>query len=371
MRAPFTCRVRSVYHEMMKVGRNDPCPCGSGRKYKHCCLRKDEARPGARGASSEQPGERDDPVTVPHFFGQGTAVSPMHDELAGALRGRSTASMSDVERFIDQRTRWQNDAPVGVLEGLSADQMRRLLSRGMYGTPDIVTMHDALPDDLALDANVVATTKWILGYFADHGGEIRLTDRGNFPRTMCARFLSLWPVGQAVPLEQSIPSLVRAHDYAREVGFIGESHRKAWITTEGVQMYSSDRWAKAFREMLRYVLERLDWKALLPPSLQYSRFRIIQEASPFAMRLLARHPEGSEHELFKRFATAFPALLEPTGGNPDAIEILRDVFTLLFLHELCDTFGLVVLEWTGGDEDSGETLRYATTDLFRAAFRWA
>jgi hypothetical protein len=22
-----------------KVGRNDPCPCGSGRKYKQCCLR--------------------------------------------------------------------------------------------------------------------------------------------------------------------------------------------------------------------------------------------------------------------------------------------------------------------------------------------
>lgn len=23
-----------------KIGRNDPCPCGSGRKYKHCCLEK-------------------------------------------------------------------------------------------------------------------------------------------------------------------------------------------------------------------------------------------------------------------------------------------------------------------------------------------
>ena len=23
-----------------KPGRNDPCPCGSGRKYKHCCLLK-------------------------------------------------------------------------------------------------------------------------------------------------------------------------------------------------------------------------------------------------------------------------------------------------------------------------------------------
>jgi TolA-binding protein len=24
-----------------KIGRNDPCPCGSGKKYKHCCLEKD------------------------------------------------------------------------------------------------------------------------------------------------------------------------------------------------------------------------------------------------------------------------------------------------------------------------------------------
>src|SRR3954465_14025867 len=28
---------------MPKPGRNDPCPCGSGKKYKHCCLEKDQA----------------------------------------------------------------------------------------------------------------------------------------------------------------------------------------------------------------------------------------------------------------------------------------------------------------------------------------
>jgi hypothetical protein len=27
-------------HLMSKTGRNDPCPCGSGKKYKHCCLGK-------------------------------------------------------------------------------------------------------------------------------------------------------------------------------------------------------------------------------------------------------------------------------------------------------------------------------------------
>jgi len=26
-----------------KVGRNDPCPCGSGKKYKNCCGRNDTA----------------------------------------------------------------------------------------------------------------------------------------------------------------------------------------------------------------------------------------------------------------------------------------------------------------------------------------
>lgn len=25
-----------------KVGRNDPCPCGSGKKYKNCCMQKDK-----------------------------------------------------------------------------------------------------------------------------------------------------------------------------------------------------------------------------------------------------------------------------------------------------------------------------------------
>ncbi len=27
--------------DRMSASRNDPCPCGSGRKYKHCCLRKE------------------------------------------------------------------------------------------------------------------------------------------------------------------------------------------------------------------------------------------------------------------------------------------------------------------------------------------
>jgi tetratricopeptide (TPR) repeat protein len=37
---------------MAKIGRNDPCPCNSGKKYKKCCLASDEAA--ARAAPPAQ-----------------------------------------------------------------------------------------------------------------------------------------------------------------------------------------------------------------------------------------------------------------------------------------------------------------------------
>jgi hypothetical protein len=32
--APATLPIRAA----VRIGRNDPCPCGSGRKYKRCCI---------------------------------------------------------------------------------------------------------------------------------------------------------------------------------------------------------------------------------------------------------------------------------------------------------------------------------------------
>lgn len=31
--------IEPIRNEVQKVGRNDPCPCGSGKKYKQCCGR--------------------------------------------------------------------------------------------------------------------------------------------------------------------------------------------------------------------------------------------------------------------------------------------------------------------------------------------
>lgn len=47
-------------------GRNEPCHCGSGRKYKHCCLAKDDAKASAARAkaAAEAPAQSPEAVTA-------------------------------------------------------------------------------------------------------------------------------------------------------------------------------------------------------------------------------------------------------------------------------------------------------------------
>lgn len=36
----FGVLVKTTFRENIKIGRNDPCSCGSGIKFKKCCLEK-------------------------------------------------------------------------------------------------------------------------------------------------------------------------------------------------------------------------------------------------------------------------------------------------------------------------------------------
>jgi len=42
---------------LARPGRNEPCRCGSGKKYKHCCLAKDEKKDAAARAKAAKAAE--------------------------------------------------------------------------------------------------------------------------------------------------------------------------------------------------------------------------------------------------------------------------------------------------------------------------
>jgi hypothetical protein len=74
---------------MAKIGRNDRCPCGSGKKYKQCCLAKDEAAARAAQAKSTAPAAartaEPEPHHHPYFCSDCNAAIDKAANTVGAL----------------------------------------------------------------------------------------------------------------------------------------------------------------------------------------------------------------------------------------------------------------------------------------------
>jgi hypothetical protein len=60
----------------MKIGRNDPCPCGSDQKYKKCCLAKDEANRVAKRPVPPVPSDAAEKSAIPRAPKPSHAVVP-------------------------------------------------------------------------------------------------------------------------------------------------------------------------------------------------------------------------------------------------------------------------------------------------------
>lgn len=71
-----------------KIGRNDPCLCGSGKKYKNCCMNKQVAKPGSRKLTAKWLNAPEGPNLMERTFGNAITdagkafepVKPTNDE---------------------------------------------------------------------------------------------------------------------------------------------------------------------------------------------------------------------------------------------------------------------------------------------------
>jgi len=140
----------------MKIGRNDPCPCGRGKKYKKCCLN--------RGA------EEDVPNPVEKFMA----------EIREELEGRQFSSLAEAQAAMDVITRRKNNKPQDSFCGLSPDQMHRLLDFP-FESEDLVTFSD----NLSNLSDVPIMQIFSLLASALSGGGLKTTAKGNLPLKFC------------------------------------------------------------------------------------------------------------------------------------------------------------------------------------------
>jgi SEC-C motif len=100
---------------MAKVGRNQPCPCGSGKKYKQCCLAADEAAELAA---------RDDQ--------RRTAPPPPAPVRASVFR-----SLPDLDDDYDQRLDRMSNDTVDLIHDGKLDEAERMCHRLLDEFPDL------------------------------------------------------------------------------------------------------------------------------------------------------------------------------------------------------------------------------------------
>ncbi len=101
---------------MAKTGRNDPCPCGSGKKYKQCCLARDEA---AATARASQP-----------------AAAP-------APRPKFASLFQGGDRGVDELTEASN-AVVGLVRAGRLDEAEKAAHELLARFPDVHDGYDRL-----------------------------------------------------------------------------------------------------------------------------------------------------------------------------------------------------------------------------------
>ena len=103
---------------MEKTGRNDPCPCGSGKKYKKCCLPNHEAEERLRAAG--QQAEREERAAAHRL----------------SLREARARMLAGVEDDIDQLTAASNAAADLVRAG-KLDEAERAAQDLLERFPDV------------------------------------------------------------------------------------------------------------------------------------------------------------------------------------------------------------------------------------------
>ena len=89
---------------MNKTGRNDPCLCGSGKKYKKCCLSQDMENKA-----------------------QENYAKATNKALEEAMVGQQFDSSDDAQVFVNHKVQQMNDKQREDLGGFSPNQLQRLL----------------------------------------------------------------------------------------------------------------------------------------------------------------------------------------------------------------------------------------------------
>ena len=306
------------------IGRNDPCPCGSGRKFKKCCLARQESIPSDRGA----------------------AGAPT--DLRQAMEGMQFGSLSEVQAYDGRHVQQRNQRPLDEFLGLSPEQMHRLL-HFPFASPELVRFPEVLTTSPT--APIVTLIGMLLEAIGKSG--LKPTAKGNLPQKFCREAaLAYW--GADVYQENTrFGGINREEDFldlhiARltlELAGLIRKYKGRFILSRNCRtLLAGKGLAALYPRLVTAYVEQFNWGYRDG----YPELRFIQTAFPFTLYLLMRAGDiWRPHEFYEdSFLRAFPMLLDEVPQHqvftPE--EEVRRCYTWRTLVHFVGFFGLAAVE---------------------------
>ena len=296
-----------------KIGRNDPCPCGSGKKYKRCCL------------------------------GKQTGTAGVFQDLKQAMQGKEFGSLKEVQAFADWHTGQWNRAPLDDFAGVSPEQMYRLL-HFPFSSPHLV----AFPPRLSAfpDAPMARLFDVLTKAIGEDG--LKATATGNLPpnfvRESALTYFSDEEVQPGLRSEIDFFDLHVVRIVSGLAGFIRKNRGRFVLTARCRKLLSQE--GALYPALFRAFVEKYNWAFRDG----YPDFRIIQQSFLFSLWLFRRFGDEWRSPAFyeDRFLRAFPTVLSEAESERDYTtpeETVRSCYAWRCLEGFAVFTGILEVNW--------------------------
>lgn len=307
---------------MPPIGRNDPCPCGSGMKYKHC-----HGRIGSAGGQS--------------------ALSGASQEIAAEMARHEFPSLEAAQRHLHEYVRIRNRTPLPEFNGLSPEEMAQLLY-APFDSPGVIVI------PVVLDSEPTAEILDLFMFMAESlaGGGIKLTEKGNLPRALCRaaaeRFAT--DAGSAGPFyldgsmpnrESDFPALRVTRKVAELAGLVRKYRGHLELTRKAKRLVQEHGARGVYPALFRAFVEDYNWAYMDG----YPDLDLVQTSWAFTAYLLMRFGSETRSAGFyaEQFLNAFPAVTAEVEESPyeEPRKVVARCYQLRALERFAEFMGLV------------------------------
>ena len=318
----------------MKIVRNDPCPCGSGLKYKKCCANKQETN------------------------GQLIGTDKVMGDLKELLKNQNFASLEEANTFLSRQMQQRNHAPADDFHGLSPEQMHRFL-HFPFDTPHLVTFPSLL--NIEIKAPILTLFNLLIEAIGEKG--LKATSTGNLPRNFC-REAALSYLGEdgyqektkycGFNTEPDFFELHVARLVAELAGLVRKYKGHFILAMEFRKILAEQIQSEIYQRLLRAFAVQYNWGY----EDRYQDFPIIQKSSLFTLYLLQKYGTEWQESAFyvDIFMRAFPRVL--SEAQPLSFETAEDMvgrcYTIRSLERFAGFLGLAEIVHNPADRFSND-----------------